>query len=277
MQNVRKVQNCAKSLASNLPQGFVPKIGLVLGTGLGKTGSRLTASVRVPYSDLPDFPESTAASHQGHFLAGYLEQIPVLMQQGRCHLYEGRRPDEVCMGVRVMAELGISVLVLTNAAGALNPLFAAGSLMVIDDHINFTGASPLTGPNEESWGLRFPDMSEVYDRELIDTLENTALALGVRLSKGVYLGTPGPQLETRAETRAFRHLGADAVGMSTVLEAIAATHMGVRVLGISCLTNKNLPDCMDETSIEEIIAMAEKSEADLTRLLTAALPALAKS
>jgi purine-nucleoside phosphorylase len=276
MQNLKKVQICAKLLHSFLPAGFSPQVGLVLGTGLNNLADALEDATAIPYTDLQDFPQSTVVSHSGRFLAGRLSGVSVILQQGRCHLYEGKSPGETCMGVRVMAELGIGSLVLTNAAGSLNPLFPAGSLMLIDDHINFTARSPLTGANEDSWGLRFPDMSRLYDPELLRVFENTAMVLGMRVEKGVYICVPGPQLETRAETRMYRTLGADAAGMSTALEAIAAHHMGVRVAGISCLTNQNLPDCMDEATIEDIIAVAEKAGTNLARLLRAALPSLAE-
>lgn len=275
MQNLKKVQNCASSMKSLLPQGFHPEVGIVLGTGLGQLAESLADSVRIPFARLPEFPRPTVQSHQGAFVAGTLSGVPVLLQQGRCHLYEGRSPEEVCMGVRVMASLGIRGLVVTNAAGAINPLFAAGTLMAIDDHINFSGKSPLTGPNMDDWGPRFPDMSRVYDAALLRILENKALELGIRLEKGVYFCIPGPQLETRAETRAYRALGGDAVGMSTVLEVIAAHHMGVRVAGISCLSNKNLPDCMAEHTIEDIIRLSGEAGKSLERLLLAALPELA--
>lgn len=275
MQNLRKVQNCADRLKHLLPQGFLPKVGFILGTGLGNFAASLENSHSVSYGLLPDMPASTVQSHQGAFVAGSLSGVPVLLQQGRCHLYEGGTPAEVCTGVRVMATLGVRALVITNAAGAINPLFNAGSLMAITDHINMTGKSPLTGPNEDSWGPRFPDMSRVYDRELLDIASAHALTQGMLLEKGVYVCVPGPQLETGAETRAFRVLGGDAVGMSTALEAVAAHHMGVRVLGISCLTNKNLPDCMVETGIEEIIAAAQGAGDTLARLLTSAVPDIA--
>ncbi len=275
MQKLRKVQNCADLLKSFLPQSFAPKIGFVLGTGLGNFAARLEDCRTLPYTLLPDMPASTAPSHQGSFAAGMLCGVPVLMQQGRCHLYEGRTPGEVCTGVRVMAALGVKALVITNAAGAINPLFKAGSLMAITDHINMTGKSPLTGPNEAAWGPRFPDMSRPYDPVFLEISAKHALAQGMSLEKGVYVCVPGPQLETRAETRAYRLLGGDAVGMSTALEVIAARHMGLRVLGISCLTNTNLPDCMAETAIEEIIAAAEKLGASLEKLLIAAVPDIA--
>jgi purine-nucleoside phosphorylase len=186
---------------------------------------------------------------------------------GRCHLYEGYSPEEIVLPLRAIRLLGAENLIITNAAGALNPLFDVPSLMLITDHINFTGHSPLTGPNREKWGPRFPDMSRVYSGKFIQKAADCALELGIRLHKGVYMGITGPSLETPAETRAFRRLGADAIGMSTVLENIAAKHMGMKILGISCLTNKNLPDCMQETSHEEILEQAKKADAELKRLL----------
>ena len=275
MQNLKKVQNCAGILKTLLPQGFHPLIGLVLGTGLGNFADTLEDARSIPYAELPDMPGSTVLSHEGAFVAGLLGGAPVLLQKGRCHLYEGRTPAEVCMGVRVMASLGVRALIITNAAGALNPQFDAGSLMTITDHINLTGQSPLAGPNQDAWGIRFPDMSRVYDDELLRIAGQHALGLGLRLERGVYAGLMGPQLETRAETRAMRILGADAVGMSTVLEVIAARHMGVRVLGVSCLTNKNLPDCMAEATLEEIVETARGAGERLARLLTAATPDMA--
>lgn len=274
MQKLKNVQICSQTLKELLPQGFFPRIGLVLGTGLGKLADDLAESRHIPYEKLPDFPRSTAPSHRGAFAAGYLAGVPVIVQQGRCHLYEGKSPAEVCAGVNVMADLGIKTLILTNAAGSINPRFAAGSLMLIEDQINFTGQSPLTGKNDEAKGPRFPDMSRVYDAAFMRVAEKTALALGIRLEKGVYVCVPGPQLETRAETRAYRLLGGDAVGMSTALEAIAARHRGMRVLGLSCLSNQNLPDCMAETSIEEIIRAAEVAGADLARVVLAVVAAL---
>ncbi len=275
MQNLKKVQICAEKAKRVLLQRIMPKIGIVLGTGLGNLEARLEDAAAVAYTALPDFPQSTAPSHAGRFVSGRFAGVPVIMQQGRCHLYEGKTPGEVVTGVRVMAMLGVQAVLLTNAAGALNPLFNTGSLMLIEDHINFTGKSPLTGPNIDAWGPRFPDMSRVYDPDMGACLEKAALELGMRLEKGVYIGIHGPQLETRAETRLYRSFGVDAIGMSTVLEAIAARHMGLRIAGIASLTNLNSPDCMAEASIESIIAMAEKSGEKLESLLMAALPKLA--
>lgn len=268
MQNFVKVQNSANALRRRLENLVpLPRVGLILGTGLGGMADLVENPMVVSYEDLPDFPLSGVASHAGRFVAGVARGVPVIMQQGRCHLYEGYSPADVCMGTRVMAELGITTLVVTNAAGAVNPQYAAGGVMVIADHINFTGASPLTGTNADEKGPRFPDMSVAYDPELIALAERAALREGVRLEKGVYLGLPGPQLETPAETRAFRAWGADAVGMSTVLEVIAARHLELRVLGLSCLSNKNLPDCMAQTSLEEIIRVAAQAGERLTRVL----------
>lgn len=277
MQNLKKVQICAAKLQNLLPQGFSPTLGIVLGTGLGNLANSLSDSVQIPYSDLPGFPESTVTSHQGAFVAGKLSGVPLLLQQGRCHLYEGRSPDEVCMGVRVMGMLGVKGLIITNAAGALNPLFQTGSIMCISDHINMTGMSPLRGRNEDSWGVRFPDMRQVYDPMFRDIVEKIALAQGIRIEKGVYIGLCGPELETPAETRVYRAMGADAVGMSTVMEAIAAHHIGLRILGLSCLTNKNLPDCMEKATIEDIVTAAQKTGRMLEQLLNAAVPELAKT
>jgi purine-nucleoside phosphorylase len=274
MQNEKKVQNCAYAIQSLLPRSLAPKAGLVLGTGLEEVGSALEEKISIPFTRLPDFHEAGPSSHAGRFSFGFLHSVPVIIQEGRSHLYEGRSPAEVCLGVRAMALLGIRILILTNAAGSLNPLFTAGDLMILDDHINFTGRSPLSGPNQDAWGPRFPDMSRVYDAELIRILEETARRLGIRLEKGVYLCTGGPQLETRAETRAFRLLGADAVGMSTVMESIAARHMGMKVLGLSCLTNQNLPDCMAAVSLEHIVAVARTAGERMRSLIQTALPAL---
>jgi purine-nucleoside phosphorylase len=274
MQNVEKVQNCARVLQSKLPRGFRPDIGLILGTGLGGVVDAVDDCRSIPYGDLPGFPVSGAPSHQGRFVAGRMFGVPVLAQQGRCHLYEGRSPAEVAAGVRVIALCGAGGLIVANAAGALNPRFESGTLMLIDDHINCTGASPLTGLDDGA-GPRFPDMSRAYDPEYIRLAEDAALRLALRLEKGVYVGVAGPQMETRAETRRYRMMGGDAVGMSTVMEVIAAVHAGLRVLGFSCLTNRNLPDCMVPVAVEDIIAVAEKVGADLSALLGVLLPRLA--
>lgn len=275
MQNLKKVQNCADALQTLLPAGFTPRVGIVLGTGFGYLEEIMTETSTIPFDKIPDFPPVTVDSHKGQFSAGRLGNVPVIMQEGRCHQYEGRSSEDICMGVRTMALLGVGAVIVTNAAGAINPRYEAGDLMVIDDHINFSGRSPLTGPNDQNMGIRFPDMSRAYDADLVRCAGETALSLGIRLEKGVYICTPGPQLETPAETRAFRLLGADAVGMSTVQEVIALRHMGVKVLGLSCLTNKNLPDCMAAHTLEEIVATAKKAAGNMCRLLEKLVPAIA--
>lgn len=274
MQNPEKVQKAADFIRSSMPEGVTPETGIILGTGLGAWADALPETASFNYEKIPGFPHSTVESHAGKLTAAKVGDADVLIQQGRFHLYEGWSPAEVCMGVRTMASLGVKRVIITNAAGALNTQFEAGGLMTLSDHINFTGHSPLTGPNHEPWGDRFPDLSKVYDEQLRTLAHTKALELGIRLERGVYIGVTGPNLETPAETRAFRLLGADAVGMSTVLEAIAAKHMGVDVLGISCLTNKNLPDCMEETSLDDVIQMAGRAANNLKQLLDAVITAL---
>lgn len=279
MQNPHEVQRAADALRGALLAGGArcdrPPVALVLGTGLSGLAETLCAGgVRVPFAGLPGFPLPGVASHEGAFVWAEMGATPVLAQLGRCHLYEGRSPAEVCMGVRVMAALGARVLVITNAAGALNPRFEPGSLMCLADMINHTGVSPLTGDNCDAWGERFADMSAPFDAALQAAALETALRLGIRLERGVYIGVHGPEMESPAETRAYRLWGADAVGMSTVLEVIAARHLGLRVLGISCLTNRNLPDCMQPAPLEQVLAVAARAGAQLSRLLTALVPAL---
>ncbi len=269
MLNYKKVQNCAEAISRAVKPGFTPALALVLGTGLGGMADALDDKIFIPYSTLPDYPPSTAPTHKGGFACGFLQKTPVIIQQGRCHLYEGYSPEDVCLGVRAMARCGAKTLLVTNSAGAVNPLFQTGNLMLISDHINLTWQSPLTGVNDEAWGPRFPDMSQAYDPELMRVMEEEAMKLGLRLEKGVYASVGGPQFETPAETRFYRAVGADAIGMSTVLEVIAARHMGLRVAGLSCLSNKNLPDCMAPNSLEEVVAVAEQAAAGLRKLLPA--------
>jgi purine-nucleoside phosphorylase len=213
-----------------------PSVGVVLGSGLGAFADALEDAVTVPFGDIPHFPNATVAGHSGALVLGRSRGVPVAVMNGRVHFYEGHRLDEVVFPVRVLGRLGVRTLVLTNAAGAINPAFTPGDLMVIEDHLNLLG-NPLLGPNEDALGPRFPDMSEGYDRLLRDVAEGACREVGVRCHRGVYVSLPGPSYETPAEIRMFRTMGADAVGMSTVPEAIAARHMGMRVLGLSCLTN----------------------------------------
>lgn len=280
MQNPEDVQIAARALMDRT-KGAWPDThgltGIILGTGLSVIGDVLSGDgVKTAFSELPNFPPASVDSHSGMFLAGCLSGLPVIIQQGRCHLYEGRSPREICMGVRVMASIGVRTLIITNAAGALNPFFIAGTAMLIGDIINYTGISPLTGINCDAWGDRFPDMSCPFDVELRQIARQEALSLGMRLEEGVYIGVHGPEMETPAETRMYRQWGADAVGMSTVLEVIAARHCGMRVLGISCLTNKNLPDCMQPAPIEEVIATANRTGKEIAELIGAVCQRLAR-
>lgn len=271
MPHIKKAQRCADVIKESLNKDFCPKVGIVLGTGLGAVAERLEEAVRVPYRDLPDYPASTVASHSGRFSLGRLEGVEVIVQEGRCHLYEGYSPDDVALGVRVMAALGAEILIVTNAAGGLNPHFKPGSAMIITDHINYTGQSPLVGMSDTPERSRFTDMSAVYDAELSALTEKAGIRLGLRLEKGVYLGLRGPQMETRAETRMYRLWGADAVGMSTVTEVIAARHLGLRVLGISAISNVNLPDCQAPAPIEEVIAVSGRVAGLLEWIILAVL------
>ncbi len=267
-QSPELVEPIARAVKAALPSALpLPTVALVAGTGLGGLAELAESPFALPYEDLPGFPRSTVESHAGRFLFGSIGAVPVVVQQGRCHLYEGYSPAEVCCGVRVMAALGAQTLIITNAAGALVPQWEAGDLMLITDHINWTGQSPLTGPNHAEWGPRFPGMSHAYDPALQKIALRAAARLGLRLERGVYLALQGPQMETPAETRMYRALGAQAVGMSTALEVIAARHLGLRVLGLSCLTNKNLPDCMTDAPLEEVIRMANASGAALALLV----------
>lgn len=268
MQNPSDVKHAARHVAQGMPRIGRDAVGVVLGTGLGALADSLTDAWSMPYAEIPGFPRSTVESHAGRIMRGRIHGRDVVMLCGRFHLYEGNTPAQACMGVRLLGEMGVARLILTNAAGGLNPHFQTGSLMAIADHINLTGKSPLTGKNHDAWGPRFPDMSRVYSPRLLSLAHAKALARGIRLEQGVYAGLPGPQLETPAETRMLRILGADAVGMSTVLEAVAARHMGMEILGLSCVTNVNLPDCLAETSLDEVIAAARKAEKTLAPLIT---------
>ncbi|MDQ7032138.1 MAG: purine-nucleoside phosphorylase [Desulfonauticus sp.] len=244
-----------------------PSIALILGSGLGDFIDPTNVKQVFNYQDIPEFPVSTAPGHAGKLFHINLHGKNILVFSGRFHLYEGYSPFEVVYGVRVAGLMGVKTLILTNAAGALNPLFKAGELMLITDHINFSGENPLIGENWDDFGPRFPDMSQVYSQTLQELAEKVALDISLPLYKGIYIQIKGPSLETPAETRVFRLLGADAIGMSTVLEAIAAKHMGMNIVGISCLTNKNLPDCMSPTSEEEILNMARKTNKKLKLFL----------
>lgn len=276
MQNHKDVQLALVSFKAQLESAcngnFQPQVGVILGTGLSSivdSGNGPERLAIIPFAKIEGFPVSSVATHAGAFFAGRLNGLDILVQQGRCHLYEGYSPAQICMGVRLMASLGARTLIITNAAGALNPLFQPPSLMLMTDLINCTGLSPLTGANHDGWGERFPDMSEPFDGALRKLALTCALERGIRLEQGVYIGVHGPEMETPAETRMYRQWGADAIGMSSVLEVIAARHMGLKVCGISCIANKNLPDCMQPAPFAKVAAAAERTAGDLAKLLDA--------
>ena len=245
-----------------------PRVGIILGTGLGPLADRIEAPTRISYDELPHFPASTVDFHAGELVLGRLAGKDVVALSGRFHYYEGYSLQQVTFPVRVARALGVTTLIVSNAAGGMNPQFSAGDLMVITDHINLMGDNPLIGPNDDRLGPRFPDMSEPYSRELIRLAEEVALEQGVRLQRGVYVSVPGPCLETRAEYRFMRAIGADAVGMSTVPEVIVAVHAGMRVLGFSAITDECLPDALAPAQIEKIIAVANAVEPVLTRIVS---------
>ena len=233
-----------------------PYVGLLTGTGLGESAESMQIETAIAYGDIPHFPVSTVQTHIGRMLIGSMSGCPVIAMQGRFHLYEGYHPLEVTFPIRVMQQLGVKVLILSNAAGGLNPEFNPGDIMLITDHINLTGTTPLIGPNEDSWGTRFPDMTRAYDEALIDAAESIAESAGARLQKGIYVGLTGPSLETPAEVRFLQTIGAEAVGFSTVQEVIAAVHSSMRVLGLSTITNVHNPDAPAPATVEEIIEVA---------------------
>jgi purine-nucleoside phosphorylase len=247
----------------------VPQVGLILGTGLGGLAREIAVEAEVPYGEIPGFPLSTVETHAGKLLLGRLGGRPVVAMQGRFHRYEGYDLQQVTFPVRVMHALGARTLVVSNACGGMNPLWGPGDLVLLSDHINLLGDNPLVGPNDERLGPRFPDMSAPYDPELRALARTVALELGIVLREGVYVAVPGPNLETRAEYRMLRAVGADVVGMSTVPEVIVAGHQGMRTVGISIVTDQCLPDALEPADIGRIIATAGRAEPHLTRLVTA--------
>ncbi len=248
-----------------------PRIGIILGTGLGELADRISIAREFPYEEIPGFPHSTVPGHAGRLLAGTSGGKDLLVMQGRTHFYEGYHLEKVTFPVRVMRRVGIETLIVSNAAGALNPNFAAGDVMVITDHINLTGQNPLIGPNLDDFGPRFPDMTRVYDPVLVRLAAEAALEEKIGLHKGVYVGVTGPSMETPAETRFLRMTGADAVGMSTIPEVIVAAHCGLRVLAFSAISNVNLPDCMKPAPIEEVLANAAVAGRKMIRIIEALL------
>jgi purine-nucleoside phosphorylase len=266
MHNVK--QRLAETTAFiNKKTRIAPYIGYLTGTGLGDSAESMDIDSVVQYEDIPHFPLSTVQTHTGRMLIGTLAGCPTIAMQGRFHLYEGYDPLEVTYPVRLLQQLGVKILILSNAAGGLNPAFQPGDIMLIADHINLTGESPLPGPNEESWGPRFPDMSRAYDQTLITMVEDIAAAAGAKLQKGIYVGLKGPSLETPAEVKFLQTIGAEAVGFSTVQEVIAAVHGGTRVLALSTITNVHNPADPAPATVEEIIEVAEAATPRLKTII----------
>jgi purine-nucleoside phosphorylase len=263
-------ETAAKSVLQRTP--LRPKIGLVLGSGLGGFADSLTDATRLPYADIPAFPRSTAIGHAGQMVIGKSGAVPVAAMQGRVHLYEGYAPQEVAFPMRVFGRMGIRAVILTNAAGGINPNYQQGALVLIRDHINLQGDNPLVGPNDDNFGLRFPDMTQAYAREYRTIAREEGGQFGMNLHEGVYAAMRGPSFETPAEINYLRTIGADLVGMSTVFEVIAARHMGIKVLAISCVTNMAAGILDQPLSHEEVLETGERVKTSFEALLRAVLP-----
>jgi len=251
-----------------------PRVGMILGTGLGDVSGAVDEAVRIPYEEIPGFAHSTAESHVGELILGTIKGTPVVTMNGRVHFYEGYTMKQVSFPVRVMRALGAETLIVSNAVGGMNPLFRAGDIMAVTDHINLMGDNPLIGPNDDALGPRFPDMSEPYDRRLLEMVEEVALEERIPLRRGVFIAVAGPNLESRAEYRMLRALGADVVGMSLVPETIVAVHGGMKVLALSVITDECFPDALEPAVIEKILAVAAGAEPSLKKLITRMLERL---
>jgi purine-nucleoside phosphorylase len=251
-----------------------PRVGVVLGSGLGELADEVDSRIEIPYYEIPGWPSSTAVGHAGVLVVGTIEGVPVALMRGRAHLYEGLGADRVVFGVRVLGRLGIRSLVVTNAAGGINPEFRPGLLVLISDHVNLQGTSALVGPNQGSLGPRFPDMSDAYDAELRARALEAGAALGIELGEGVYAAWLGPQFETPAEIRFMRAVGGDLAGMSTVQEVIAARHMGIRCLGISVVTNMAAGVLAEKIDHEVVLEVGARAAGSLTALLRELVPTL---
>jgi purine-nucleoside phosphorylase len=261
---------------SQKPQLGSPEIAVVLGSGLGGFAAQLRETVVVPYGEIPNFPRATAAGHEGQLVIGKCGELTVAAMQGRVHAYEGYSSREAAFPVRVLGRMGIKSIVLTNAAGGINPDYHPGSLVLIRDHINLQGSNPLNGPNDERFGPRFPDLSEAYSARYRQLAHEAARELGIELQEGVYAALPGPSYETPAEVRYLRIIGADLAGMSTVPEVIVARHMRIDVLAISCVTNLAAGFSSSAITHEEVLQTGERASATLSALLTAILPRIAR-
>jgi purine-nucleoside phosphorylase len=248
-----------------------PHAGIILGTGLGSLVKHIQEEASLEYEEIPHFPRSTAISHRGRMVCGKLAGLPVVAMEGRVHMYEGVPLEQITLPVRVMKALGAKLLVVSNACGGMNPYYKSGDIMLIDDHINLMGVNPLIGVNDDRLGPRFPDMCEPYDRGLIDRALEVARRENFVAHRGVFVAVPGPNLETRAEYRFLRMIGADVVGMSTVPEVIVAVHCGLKVVGFSVVTDMCLPDALEPADVAKIIATANAAEPKLTKLVLGVL------
>jgi purine-nucleoside phosphorylase len=266
----QRIQESAAAISAKIG-GFRPEVGIIFGTGLAPLGAEIAERRVVPYAAIPHFAKSTVESHRGELVCGALGGKPVVAMEGRFHFYEGYSLEQVTHPVRVMKALGVRAMIVTNACGGMNPGWNVGDVMVIDDHINLLPANPLIGPNDESLGPRFPDMSRPYDPDLIRIAEQVALEEKIGLRRGVFVAVTGPNLETRAEYRFLRAAGADVVGMSTVPEVIVAVHQGTRVLGLSVITDQCLPDALKPAQLEEILRAAHSAEPTLKKLVMGVL------
>ena len=266
------IEEAKRLLESRTP--VRPTVGVVLGSGLGAFADELSERTDIPYAEIPGWPGSTAVGHAGKLVIGKLGELAVAVMAGRAHLYEGYTPAQVTFGVRVLGRLGVRSMVFTNAAGGIDLTLEQGGLVLISDHINLQGVNPLTGPNDDSLGPRFPDMSEAYSRAYREAAKEVAMELCVPISEGVYAAMIGPSYETPAEIRYLRTIGADVVGMSTVLEAIVANHMGIKVLGISCVTNMAAGILPQKIHHEEVLATGAQVRDTLVRFLKTLLPRL---
>jgi len=268
-------ESAAQSVLARTP--LRPKIGLVLGSGLGGFADSLSEATRIPYADIPTFPQSTAIGHAGRMVIGKADSVAVAAMQGRVHLYEGYSAQEVTFPIRVFGRMGIRAVVLTNAAGGINRAYAQGALVLIRDHINLQETNPLVGPNDDRFGVRFPDMTRAYSRPYREMAREEAGKLGITLHEGVYAALLGPSYETPAEIEYLRRIGADLVGMSTVAEVIAARHMGINVLAISCVTNMAAGILDQPLSHAEVMETGERVKTTFESLLRAVLPRVAES
>ncbi|MCD6249101.1 MAG: purine-nucleoside phosphorylase [candidate division Zixibacteria bacterium] len=271
MQNWTEINQKLKDAITYIKKtvAFEPEIGIILGTGLGSLVDGMELVGKIEYDDIPHFPTSTVESHHGRLLFGHLRGKPVVCMQGRFHYYEGYSFRQIAFPVRVMKQLGVRSLIVSNAAGGLNPKYKEGDIMMITDHINFLPGNPLIGDNDDNWGPRFTDCHEVYNREYIQTARAVALEQKLRLQEGIYIAVTGPNLETAAEYRMFRTLGGDAVGMSTIPEVMAAHHQGNKILAFSIITDMGLPDNMHPCSIESVLKVAAEAEPKLRALIAA--------